>query len=128
MSTTADPLRAAQPETAAALARMREVAWETTDAELLELCRLRVAALLGADHAPERPDVELTERELAFRAFTEQFVFSVASVTDAQVDALLRHADAVEVYRFVAALYSLEMSLRVELAGRVVLGPEEVAA
>jgi alkylhydroperoxidase family enzyme len=127
MPRTEDPLLAAQPETAAALARARDAAWEATDPELLELCRRRVEALLtGADAGPG-PD-GLGEREQAFLAFCDQFVFSVASVSEQDVAALLEHAGHVEVYEFVAALYALEMSRRIELTAGIVLAAEEVSA
>ncbi|CAB4881566.1 unannotated protein [freshwater metagenome] len=127
MQTAQDRRRAVQPETADTLAQMNEVAWEATDPQLLELCRRRLATLL--DGAPDDIDLDaLSARDRAFIAFTDQFVFSVASVTEGEVEALLAHADHLEVYRFVAALYTLEMTLRIEIAGRVVLAPEEVSA
>ena len=127
MTSRENPLHTAQPEVAEALNRMQEVAREATEPALLELCRQRVSELLD-DGDPIPPTRLLTPAERAFLAFTDPFVFSVASVSDADVDALLHHADAVDVYRFVAALYSVEMSLRIEIASRAVLGREEVAA
>lgn len=128
MPATDDPRHAAQPEVAAALAHMQQAAWAATDPELLGRCHRRVAALLGGEQEDD-DDAAATppsERDAAFLAFTDQFVFSVASVGDRDVEALLAHAEPVDVYRFVAALYSLEMSMRIEIATRAVLAPEEV--
>lgn len=127
MKSTETPRHAAQPETAAALDRMNDAAWEAADPELLELCRRRIAAMLDGAEDPVGPR-GLTEREQAFLSFTEQFVFSVAGTTDADVDALLAHAGPVDVYRFVAALYTLEMTMRIDIAGRVVLPATEITA
>jgi hypothetical protein len=127
MTTRDDPLYAVQPETAAALNHMQAVAREATDPTLFELCRQRVFELLD-DGDPIPAESLLTGAERAFVAFTDQFVFSVASVSDADVDALLEHARPLDVYQFVAALYSVEMSLRIEIASRAVLGREEVSA
>lgn len=125
MPRTETPRHAAQPETAAALDRMNDAAWEAADPELLELCRRRVAALLDGEEDPVGPRA-LSDREQAFMSFTEQFVLSVAGTTDADVDALLAHAGPVDVYRFVAALYTLEMTMRIDIAGRVALPAPEV--
>ena len=127
MTTRDNPLHAAQPDVAEALNRMQAVAREATDPALLELCRQRVSELLD-DGDPIPPSRLLTPAERAFLAFTDQFVFSVASVSDADVAALLEHAEPVDVYRFVAALYSVEMSLRIDIVGRSVLGQQEVPA
>ncbi len=125
MTRTETPRHAAQPETAAALDRMNEAAWEAVDPELLELCRRRVAAMLDGEKDPVGSRV-LSDREQAYVSFTEQFVISVAGTTDADVDALLAHAEPVDVYRFVAALYTLEMTMRIDIAGRVALPAAEV--
>lgn len=125
MPRTETPRHAAQPETEAALDRMNDAAWAATDPDLLDLCGRRVAALLDGGEDPVGSRA-LTEREQAFLAFTEQFVLSVAGTTDAEVDALLAHAGPVDVYRFVAALYTLEMTMRIDIAGRVVLPASEV--
>lgn len=128
MTDTAGLLRAAQPESVAALQDVRAVAWDTPDAALLERCRRRVADLLGASTVPD-DDAGADERTEAYLDFTEQFVTAVASVSDTDVDRLLAHDAPVDVYRFVAALYGLEMAMRVELvAGTVLGGGEAVTA
>jgi alkylhydroperoxidase family enzyme len=66
-----------------------------------------------------------TPAERAHLAFTEQFVFSVGDVTKEQVDALLEHASAEDVHSFVAALYSVELTQRIDMVARVVLGPAD---
>ena len=127
MTSRDNPLHAAQPEVAEALNRMQVAARAAVDPALFELCRQRVSELLDGG-APMPPTRELTDAEKAFIAFTDQFVFSVASVSERDVEALLEHAGPVDVYRFVAALYSAEMSLRIDIASRAVLRPEEVPA
>jgi hypothetical protein len=119
MQATQARRHAAQPETAAALEHMKSTAGRATDPALLELCRRRLAALL--DGAEDVDAEGLTEREQAFLAFTDQFVFSVASVSGADVDALLAFAEPVDVYQFTCALYTMEMSLRIEIATRGVM-------
>lgn len=124
MPSTQTPRHAAQPETAAALDRMNDAAWKAADPELLELCRRRVAAMLDGAEDPVGSRA-LTDREQAFMSFTEQFVLSVAGTTDSDVEALLAHAGPVDVYRFVAALYTLEMTMRIDIAGRGALPAAE---
>ena len=135
---TQGPLPALQPDAVAALAAARHEAWTATDRGVLGLCDLRVAALLGDDTpspyaAPRDKALALddwpssplfTAAERAHLAFTEQFVTSVASVSDADVDALLAHASQREVFEFISALYVLEMSRRVAMTSRAVLGPD----
>jgi hypothetical protein len=132
-------LRDLQPEGARELARLEAAAWSSTDRELLALCSLRVAEMLGGDCAANDGALAIDERkrasladwdssalfsaaERAHLAFTEQFVTSVRHVSDADVDALLEHASPEQVRSFVAALYAVEMAQRVDLVARVVLG------
>jgi alkylhydroperoxidase family enzyme len=123
--------------------------WERVpDPDLLELCRLRVAALLGARDGGvgARPGGDLAidadklaalddwaesplfdARERAYLDFTEQFVTSVSEITDAQVEALREYDDQMSVRIFVAALYVLELSQRAAIVSDVVLNPQEVS-
>lgn len=125
--------------------------WELApDPVILELCRLRVAALLGADEAArwrspiavgagldEAKVATLEEwhvspyfdaRERAYLDFTEQFVTSVKHVSDAQIASLCAHDSEVNVCAFVSALYVLELTQRVALVSASVLRPEEEIA
>ena len=65
-----------------------------------------------------------TPAERAHLAFTEQFVTSVRDVSADDVDALLEHASPAEVHSFVAALYVVELTQRVDMVARVVLAGE----
>lgn len=128
--TMLDEIRAVHPEGADALARMRDAA-VAVDPELLELCRLRVAAMLRVEPGepgPARghgPDPEraaaladwsrascFTDRERAHLAFCEQFVLSVGDVRDEDVAALRAHGDDLAVHEFVSALYVVELHER----------------
>jgi alkylhydroperoxidase family enzyme len=134
----------------AGLAELHGETWKRApDPALLELCRLRVAALLGARDLDSgaRPgtavDVDpdkvaalddwprsalFDERERAFLDFTEQFVTSVRDISDDQIEALCAHDDEASVCAFVAALYVLELTQRTALVAGVVLNPEEVTS
>lgn len=135
-------VRELQPESATALARAQAIAWDSVDPALLELCRCRVLGLLqpgtGAGPAPagvpapeadRRAALDAWQRsslfsplERAALAYTEQYVLSVSSVSDAQVQALREHLADAEVYAFAAALYVIEMGERLRLVSSAVLG------
>ncbi|CAN5272872.1 hypothetical protein BH09ACT6_BH09ACT6_23330 [soil metagenome] len=124
---------------------MLEVAWSSQDPVELELCRLRIAALLGdpvglAARTPLARAAGLTEdtidelatwwrsdtftaREKARLAYTEQFVVSVSSMGDEEIAALLEGDDYRAVYDFTMAIYVLDMTTRVSLMTRAVLSP-----
>lgn len=106
------------PGGVAALRRAGIVARGCTDAALLDLCLDHCDALLAGGDPPRAPR---DERERAFVEFAEQFATSVATVSDAQIDALREHMDDIDVYRFVEALYALELTRRVELVAPTVL-------
>jgi alkylhydroperoxidase family enzyme len=112
--------------------------WDAADPELLELARLRIAMLLGADPAdlarprrapllaPEKVDnlrawptsPLYSERERACLGLTEQFVMDVAGVTDDDVAAAREWLSPNELYGFVTALYILEFGQRMHIADR----------
>lgn len=133
-------LRNLQPDASAALARANAAAWEATDPGLLQLCKCLVVTMLDDSAALEDvPNVEprklaalgnwagadvYTPLERAALRFTEQFVLSVSTVTDEQVEALRAHLDDGAVYNFAAALYLVEMTERLKLVSRAVLGEE----
>jgi alkylhydroperoxidase family enzyme len=143
---TFERLSKLMPEAAAELASVDAAAWEAVDPALLELCMRRLVAMLG-DAAPGEPDAErarglgldeqklaalerwetselFTPAERAHLAFTDQFVVSVAAVSDDHVEDLLRHADARQVYGFASALYVIEMTERLGLVtGAILAGP-----
>ena len=143
-----DRMRLSAASATSALDTLVEVAWESTDAEILELCRLRIAAMLGDDvglvrSAAERgaPSAEkvaalgswwnsdlFSERERARIAFTEQFVTSVASMTDDDVDALLAHDSEEETYRFVCAVYAMDAATRACIVSRALFADDDAPA
>lgn len=111
--------------------------WQVADPVLLELCRLRVAALFGDRRASGfrsgaaldagltedkvaaldawRTAAVFSERERACLAFAEQFVADAKRVTDDLVDALLAHLTPRQCYAFVRALWAVEATLRLGL-------------
>jgi len=113
-----------------ALARSLIAAWDVTDPVLLELCRVRMATLLGfpAEEArrttraraagldeetiAELPRWPTSTRfgapERACLAFAEQFVVDANGVTDELVADLTAHLGAEGCYAFVQALSLVE--------------------
>ena len=136
-------LRPLQPEATDALERAHDVATATVpDPAVFELCRARLAELLGHPATAVDPVVQpeeakratlpdwrqsgaFTEKERAHLDFTEQYVMSVAALTDAQVDALLAHGSALEVHTFIVALYVTEFRMRLSLVASAVLGDDD---
>jgi hypothetical protein len=119
-----EPVRARlsslHPEGAVQLARINQLAFEATDPALLDLCAGYIDSLLQDQSWV--PPHSLTPREQAFVAFTEQFVTSVSTLADTQVERLLEFASEDEVYGFVNALYVLDMSRRLDLVvGRLLV-------
>lgn len=122
----------------AQLDRTVDAAFRQADPELLELCRWRVAQLLVGDPSATPTSIsdrgvelpaaklaaladwdsspELSEEEKQHLAVCEQFVTSVAHVSDHQVQALLATRSEQEVYAFVSALYVIELTQRLVLA------------
>ncbi len=133
------------PGVAAAIEEFHASAWEAVDPELLALCRLRLATLLGdpAEFArqpagavllgQERianlarwPDSPLyTETERACLAFTEQFVGDVANLTDEDAAAALACLGPAAFFGFVNALLAFDGHQRLRLAMGAIFGPEE---
>lgn len=136
-ATTADYLQsvmAGVPDVSSALTDAHRVAWETTDPVILELCRHRVATLLGTTidddfGAPEGAADELlsilpswptsprfSAAQRACLAFTEEFVIDVASLSDATADAVIAELGEAGFMDFVNALLIVEQRLRMRLA------------
>jgi hypothetical protein len=111
-------IEALHPAVAPELDNILRLARETVDPELLTLCADYVDTALRRRRW--QPPRELSDRESAFIAFTEQFVSSVGTMQDEAVDRLLQHADPDEVYAFVNALYVTDLARRLDMvAGRV---------
>jgi len=135
-------LRHLQPEGAAELELMNEAAWGATDPELLELCRCLIVTMLddkacrtvdetGARYPGPEKIAALDDwaasdlfspLERAALEFTEQFVISVSTVSDEQVEALRSQLGDEKTYSFAAALYVIEMTERLRIISGVVIG------
>lgn len=137
-------LRSLQPDGAAELALVNKAAWESTDPELLELCRCLIVAMLEENsiHRVDDPvvpcvgkekiaalddratSVAFSPLERAALEFTEQFVISVSTMSDEQVEALRSHLGDEKTYAFSAALYVIEMTERLRIISGVVFADE----
>ncbi len=117
-----------QPELLAVLNELHETAWCATDNQLLDLCRTRMATLLGLE--PDAPIfdpeliAELTDWPTSSRfstsqraclAFTEQFVIDVASISDEQVEAVAVELGDDGLVDFVNSLLVVEQRQRMHL-------------
>ena len=133
--TYADVL-ARRPEILAALNAVHEAAWAAVDADLLDLCRLRIVMLLCADDDARIHDLDdglvrdlsswptstrFSSLERACLAFTEQYVIDVASIDDGLVTDLCDAMGPDAVMNFVNALLVVEQRLRLSLAWRRLL-------
>lgn len=130
-----------QPEASAALERMNNIAWAAADPELLELCRCLIVTMLEARSGEQdtgasvpglsadktaaianwRTSDAFSPLERAALDFTEQFVISVSSVTDEQVEALRSILGDEKTYAFAAAIYVVEMTERLHIVAGAVL-------
>ena len=129
-------LAALAPDTAAALTEVERLAATTVDAATLELVRRQVAACLdlpaptgGAlttDQVTGLADWRAAPcfdaRERALLAFVEQFVFSVSSVGDDLVDALLEHHSPVQVHEICNVVWAVDLTTRADHVAAAVLG------
>ncbi len=119
----------------------RDAAWAATSPRLLELCRVRIAMLLGCDAETEArtPGTEVddelirsvaawpTDRgfsaaDRACLAFTEHYVMDVASLTDQAVTDVREHLGDEGVQNFVSALLIVEQRIRLRLAWDRLMG------
>lgn len=124
------------------LAAAHQAAWAATSPRLLELCRLRIASLLGctAELDVRTPgagiDVEVVSNlaswptdphfdaaDRACLAFTEHYVLDVASIDDDTVAAVRDQLGEEGVQNFVSALLVVEQRIRLRLMwDRLLLG------
>src|SRR5262249_15414345 len=95
------------PEAAARLQRAQDL----SGAAELDACRAQIEPVLAGADLPAPADASV--------AFAEQFAFSVGSVTDEQVAALDLPDE--RLWAFVAAIYELDMGLRLERVAESVL-------
>jgi alkylhydroperoxidase family enzyme len=126
-----------QPQVAANLSAAHAAAWAAVDPVLLELCRLRIAQLLGNDAElvvrnpaatasglDEATIAELASwpasprfgaRERACLAFCEQSLIDVANVTSDQTQAISAELGVQGLADFVSALLVIEQRQRLRL-------------
>lgn len=132
------------PDVRAHLAEAWDAAWTSVDPVLLELCRLRVAMLLGcsnerATRTPAAVAAGLDEAavdeladwhrsgrfggvERAALAFTEQWVIDVAGMDDATVFALREQLGEQGLADFTSALLVVEQRQRLRQTWRALFG------
>jgi hypothetical protein len=85
--------------------------FDDVDPSLLDLCRARIALLIGLD-APAVPAT--TARQRACIDVVEQMVLDVAGITDAQITTLARHLGTDGAAGFVHAALAIEQRLRMQ--------------
>jgi alkylhydroperoxidase family enzyme len=131
---------AGHPDVGGSLDAAWTAAWETAEPVLLELCRLRIAMLLGCpDELDSRTAVAVAAgleeasveslaqwptsplfgaRERACLAFAEQFVIDVAGLDDATAGAAREELGEQGLVDFVNALLVVEQRQRLRLVWR----------
>ena len=133
-----DHVLVGHPDVADALHAAHEAAWAVVDPQILELCRLRIAQLLGSDAelsvrtAGAGVDDELLTalpswptsprfgpRERSCLALCEQSVIDVAGLLAAQTEAVTAELGAQGLADLVNALLVLEQRQRLRLAWTV---------
>ena len=111
------------PEPAAALAEVERAAAASVDARTLGLVRDRVTSLLGlgaSELDDWRRSTTLDARDRALLGFVEQFVFSVSSMADDQVDPLLAQMSPDQLHELSNAVWALDLTARLDhVAGAV---------
>ena len=129
-----DEVLAGHPDVRCALDEAWRAAWEVAPPVLLELCRLRIAALLGCSAESEvrtpaavaagLDEAQVAElagwptsprfgpAERAALAFTEQFVIDVSGLDDATVGALRAALGEQGLVDFVSAVLVVEQRQR----------------
>jgi hypothetical protein len=118
------------PDIAQVLEDAHEAAWARFDRTTLELCRLRIATLLGNVGEAETdldpaivaaandwpPSSLLTGAQHACLAFTDEFVIDVASLSDSTAAAVVAEISEQGFADFVNALLVVEQRQRMRLA------------
>ena len=118
-----------------------DAAWQATDPRLLELCRVRIASLLGcaSDVGARTPGIDVDPtlldaiaawptdprfdaRDRACLAFAEHFVVDVASLADDTAAAVREHLGDQGLQDFATALLVVEQRIRLRLVWDRLLG------
>ena len=113
-----DAVLGLKPDVYEALRKTLTLAWQITDSHLLDLCRLRLAQMVGAraefDSADQillaqlegwRSSSVFSERERAALSYAEQYQVDHRRITDEQKQELAHHLSQREVVNFVWALH-----------------------
>jgi alkylhydroperoxidase family enzyme len=137
-----DRVLAPLPEVASALDRLNSAAWAAVDPELLDVCRLRVAMLLGcetelalgstATSSLTLEDVRswttsdrVSPRQRACLAFAEQFVIDVKNLDDNTVSDVTEQLGVEGLVNFVSALLVIEQRQRLQLTWNALFTEKE---
>jgi alkylhydroperoxidase family enzyme len=140
-----DAVLSDRPAVASHLADLERAAWSAVDPVLLELCRVRIATLLGCtDEAQSRSPEAIARglddttvadlpswptsprfgpRERACLAFCEQFVIDVAGMDDDLAFAVADHLGPQGLADLTAALLVMEQRQRLRLGWEHLLDP-----
>ena len=121
------------------LANIHDLAWDVVDKELLSLCKLRIAMILGCDEEvasakqylnPSKADAItqwstsniFTDEEKSCLRFTEEFIIDVSSIPDALAVAVREHLGEEGFVTFVNALLVVEQRIRLLLVWSKLVG------
>jgi alkylhydroperoxidase family enzyme len=121
-----DAVLGLKPDVYEVLRETLSLMWQITDARLLDLCRLRLAQMVGAraeiagadeqllkDLEDWRSSPAFSERDRAALSFAEQYHIDHQRITGDVKDALARHLSRREVVNFVWALHMNDAYARV---------------
>ena len=125
------------------LANVHDLAWDVVDKELLSLCKLRVAMILGCDEEvesakqyldPSKADAiahwstsnTFIEVEKSCLRFTEEFIIDVSSIPDTSASAVREHLGEEGFVTFVNALLVVEQRIRLLLVWSKLVGDEGI--
>ena len=114
------------------LANIHDLAWDVVDKELLSLCKLRVAMILGCDEEassakqyldPSKVDAItqwsssniFSDREKSCLRFSEEFIIDVSSIPDTSASAVNKQLGEEGFVTFVNALLVVEQRIRLLL-------------
>ena len=114
------------------LANIHDLAWDVVDKELLSLCKLRVAMILGCDEEassakqyldPSKVDAItlwsssniFSDREKSCLRFSEEFIIDVSSIPDTSASAVNEQLGEEGFVTFVNALLVVEQRIRLLL-------------
>ena len=121
------------------LANVHDLAWDVVDKEMLSLCKLRIAMILGCDEEvasakqyldPSKADAItqwstsniFTDEEKSCLRFSEEFIIDVSSIPDASATAVREHLGEERFVTFVNALLVVEQRIRLLLVWSKLVG------